>query len=917
MNDLDEAVRLLWRAAALTPEYGPKSLLLADLGIVLLSRFERFGKPGDLHCSTCINHRTVKTMPDTVDSLAIDAQHQLCRYRHSGELYYLEGAIILGQRALDHMPDGDSEKPDLLRLLADALSCRFEHLDEPDDLVMAILLLQQAVVLVPDKDPVKSTVLNNLAICYRQRSELLVDTSLHSTSVRLKTVVQIDKLRRLVHLVSPSIVRVERMNAGEPGAEPQDDQWTFNLQQNADFVIDHPDPIEKLLKLFALADLMSAISMYQRVIELEPDASPAMPMLFYNLAQGLLSRFVIWKNDNDLEDAISASHRAIVLCPDGHDRKATYLALAGRLMHRRFELTKQYIDLECAISSLKSAVQLGSVKPFMRINMLISLCIFSSPETLLLAHSCLIHRLSELVWLGDTVQRRYAHCARLGDHVTSAVSAAIEHGFLLQAMEWLECGRALVWSQILALRTPLDSLAHHHPDLAQALRDLHRKLEHLSPIALSGAPNRLDDRLAYSAFDKRNISGADQLRGLVLKYELVLEDIRCCKGFEDFLLPKKFSTLASSIELSDMRGPVVFINVESSRCDALVLCPRGSIHLVPLPALTKKRADSLRVYWIQTLRTRMVRERAVLPRHEQQRSSDGSNRLFAYMWTCIARPVLQALGLIRFIPAGERLPHITWCLAGPLAQLPLHAAGIYDPLQQPAPRIFDFIVSSYTPSFSMFLQCRRNVVNHIAPNVLVLTQPETPGQSPLPGTIDESRRICAVLKPVECRVLEREQATVASTLAIIDQYPWVHFACHASQSLSDSTQSALELHDGPLTLSALMSTASENAELAFLSACQTATGDDRVPEESVHLAAGMLAVGFKGVIATMWSIRDADAPVVVEGYYKKLIALRKTGAVGNGETGAAYALHEAMKCLREKVGETSFERWVPFVHFGV
>ena len=101
-----------------------------------------------------------------------------------------------------------------------------------------------------------------------------------------------------------------------------------------------------------------------------------------------------------------------------------------------------------------------------------------------------------------------------------------------------------------------------------------------------------------------------------------------------------------------------------------------------------------------------------------------------------------------------------------------------------------------------------------------------------------------------------------------------------------------------------------------MSACQTAVGDERTPEESAHLAAGMLAVGFKGVIATMWSIMDADAPVVVEQFYKTLLALRDTTRLQRGETGAAYALHEALKVLREQVGEDDFLRWAPFVHFG-
>ena len=113
-----------------------------------------------------------------------------------------------------------------------------------------------------------------------------------------------------------------------------------------------------------------------------------------------------------------------------------------------------------------------------------------------------------------------------------------------------------------------------------------------------------------------------------------------------------------------------------------------------------------------------------------------------------------------------------------------------------------------------------------------------------------------------------------------------------------------------------MRTVADNSELAFLSACQTATGDFKLVEEAVHLAAGMMLAGYRSVIATMWSIYDDDAPVIVEAYYKKLLKLRASGTVPLGHTGAAYALHHAMGVLREKVGEQRFERWVPFVHFG-
>ena len=151
-------------------------------------------------------------------------------------------------------------------------------------------------------------------------------------------------------------------------------------------------------------------------------------------------------------------------------------------------------------------------------------------------------------------------------------------------------------------------------------------------------------------------------------------------------------------------------------------------------------------------------------------------------------------------------------------------------------------------------------------------------------------------------------------LAALKERSWVHLACHGSHDITDPTQSAFELYDEPLTLSDLMRTVSENAELAFLSACQTAVGDEKTPEESAHLAAGMLAVGFKGVVATMWSIRDGDAPIVVEAYYKRLLDGRTRGEQG---TGAARALHEAVNVLRKDVGERNVLRWAPFVHFGI
>ncbi|KAK0502203.1 hypothetical protein EDD18DRAFT_683723 [Armillaria luteobubalina] len=91
-------------------------------------------------------------------------------------------------------------------------------------------------------------------------------------------------------------------------------------------------------------------------------------------------------------------------------------------------------------------------------------------------------------------------------------------------------------------------------------------------------------------------------------------------------------------------------------------------------------------------------------------------------------------------------------------------------------------------------------------------------------------------------------------------------------------------------------------------------GDESLSEESVHLAAGMLMAGYQSVIATLWSIRDADAPLVADEVYSQLFS---DGEPDSGN--ATVALHHAVQSLRKRVEDDpdSFVRWVPFIHVGV
>src|SRR6202042_1321334 len=99
---------------------------------------------------------------------------------------------------------------------------------------------------------------------------------------------------------------------------------------------------------------------------------------------------------------------------------------------------------------------------------------------------------------------------------------------------------------------------------------------------------------------------------------------------------------------------------------------------------------------------------------------------------------------------------------------------------------------------------------------------------------------------------------------------WAHFACHGSQDSGSGMKSAFALHDGRLELGKIASKRLSSGQFAFLSVCHAASGIKDLPGEAKHLAAGLQFAGFPSVIATMWSIRDDDAPKVAEHTYQYL-----------------------------------------------
>lgn len=232
-------------------------------------------------------------------------------------------------------------------------------------------------------------------------------------------------------------------------------------------------------------------------------------------------------------------------------------------------------------------------------------------------------------------------------------------------------------------------------------------------------------------------------------------------------------------------------------------------------------------------------------------------------------------------------------------------------------------MSSYTPTVAALSERIKTnrLVDERVSGLFLTCQPNAASALPIPGTTNEVLSIHKELAAngIRSLKLEGDAVTADECLEYMGRYSSIHLACHASQNATEPLQSRFLFHNGTLGLNTIMQRDLKNADLAFLSACETSTGEETLSDEAVHLAAGMLAAGYRRVIATMWSIDDQHAPSVANDFYEYLLSGRRVGARSRFDgTLSARALHHATQRLRERLdnSDKSLLAWIPYVHWG-
>jgi CHAT domain-containing protein len=477
-------------------------------------------------------------------------------------------------------------------------------------------------------------------------------------------------------------------------------------------------------------------------------------------------------------------------------------------------------------------------------------------------------------------------------------SYRVRHHQLKGAIETLERGRGLLWSEMRHLRAPVDQLLEVDPDLAHKFVGVNQNLEELTKSIPPSHKLSIDD----SAPD--GLRAVDPFGRLVLKQRDLLKEraklisrIQALPGFDSFLALPSFDILRPAASA----GPVIIINHSRWRSDILILLQNMRPSLIPTPDDFFKRAG--------TLKDKLLDSR----RKSGLDSSDYEETLaivLAQLYELVGKPVIDRLRQLQ-VPEQSR---IWWCPTSVFCSLPLHAMGPI-PSDDGETRYFlDLYICSYTPTLAALIQSRNHGLNSRSsdpPSVLLVAQPDS-----LPTVRGEVKVVQALESSPDIKVtsLISEAATPTTVIDGFHHHRFVHFACHGILETGKPFEAGFELHgDARLTLLDIVRAHLPTAEFAFLSACHTAEmTEGSIMDEGLHLAAAVQYCGFRSVVGTMWAMADTDGRDLAKYFYKALFS----GSRGMSyHEGSAEALRSAVNKLRRKRGIT-LERWVNFVHYG-
>jgi tetratricopeptide (TPR) repeat protein len=670
---LRRSIGLLREASYLCPAgHLSRSDTLYSLGLALLTGFEQLGDLDMLLEAVNLHRDALRLRPlghpfrdDSLNGLAITL---LTQFGQQGGLDILDEAIDLHRQALllrfpGHPRRGKSLNNLAIALSASALSEAFEHHGDFDALAESTTVAREALLLCPPGNPKRHWVLHNLAYTliktfeHQGSEDTLGDAiTLHREALLLRSAGHPERDTSLGGLAHALQMKSDH------GGSTADLHEAITLHREALQlrVLAHPfrDATQFYLAVALETSyqhhhspevLTEAVSLHRQALAARVHSHPSRHLSLMGLASSL-SRFAAESNTLDTwKETVSLYEEALALCPKGHPRRAEVSSRLGRCL---LNPTAPILDFDLGVVQLLEGLSDGfaPIKERLQnavedLRVLETACHAGMSDVgaesqkrrqhdILRLYEQAIQLLPRIANLGMDHQTRYRTLTGSDEISRNAATRALLLGCVSQAVEMLEEGRGLFWSQALRLRTSgLDNVPEaDRVELQRLFRALDDGARGLTSASTDQPP----------AIREQNLENQRQLN---LQAEALIATIRGYSGLQRFLMPAAFDMLFQSLPT----GFVIIVNASPLGIHALLLSRNRalaeSLELPLSPSLTIEFSTTMgllpRDASSQT-RKRITDSRAMrISKVEPQ----GFEDLLAMLWATVVNPIFRKLGL--------------------------------------------------------------------------------------------------------------------------------------------------------------------------------------------------------------------------------------------------------------------------------
>lgn len=940
-GDLREAIHWAKKAVKATPVGDlNRTKCLNDLAIYFTAKYDHTKAPGDLQKAISWAKEAAAATPDDNPNRG-KLLHDLAecfssKYDYTAAPGDLEDAIHCAGEAVIELSDENPNRGEYLHELARLFACRHRDTKTPGDLQEAIHYNTEAVAVTPVND--------------WTRGLYLIDLS-------LRIWLRFDQSRELDDLQEAIFTAADAVQA-TPNDHPKRGPYLLTLGRML---------VSRYEETGYFVDLQEAIEVQKQGLALIHNEDPDRGSFVRQLCLSIWTRYYRTRTNDHLEESIRLGKETVATCDKNGPNRAKCLTEMGNWECHRYNETGELEHLQAAIrwdeQAVESAPETDEIRALCLSNQSLRLYTrfqkMATTKDLKNAIRCAKEALPAAAH--DSRVRgqitRSLGCFLVSKSQSPGVPTHKQHDYRTQAVGFFEqdaesldqlplhrrrsllnAARLLVedseWNrafvhlesamQILP-RTLQSSERSGQRSVIWELRGLSSLIASLTLQIGKSASTALQYLelgcrvISINIFDsEKNISALDQENlMLCLKYQYLtnmLDPPTDDSNSSDFNI---VSNLRSQLEKSgqDMRllrrlegiqlppwsqdlgrlakpGPVVVFIITGVRSDAIIITGTG-IKSIPLPELSYSE--------VETNSRSIVKELTkgtLVTIHER---SEKMKVILLWLWTCAVKPVLTELKLTP--PNLDPLPCVWWVTDGPMAQMPIHAAGDYFE-HGSGENTLQHVISSYTPTIEALVYARETssrVLNQPNKNTLLVglaTVPADENFGNIPGFQNQPKDIEEII--FTCATTRRTRDP--SKYTILNALPGVKYPSnHRLYQLYDRDNDMVE----PLTVRGISDVENPNAIVVYLAA-------ENLLHEAIHLAREFQLAGFPHVIGALWKEGDGLTGEVIQSFYRELLSLLKEGVL---ESAVARAFHSAIVGLSEKEKNNPL-LWAPFIHVG-